>query len=102
MSPQDPSVFEKPSRLLVELDKETGLLLTEQGIPDLHTGVGWAFAAWGGNYCFFSTQESTGKPERLARAALPPSTAALVTVVEDTIFTVVGAGVSTCAPLIPE
>ena len=58
--------------------------------------LAWAFAFWGGRYyIFFKGVEdpSTNIWQ------LTPSTAELVEVVTDTGLNIVGAGVSTCAPI---
>jgi hypothetical protein len=62
----------------------------------LNSIAGWAFAAWGGDFYFFTAEQSNG-PTSIHRftpgGSLSPP---VVQVLEGT--NIVGAGVSTCAP----
>lgn len=88
-----------------ELSKTTGAVVgTKYGIGSLGTGQvsAWAFAQWGGKfYIFVSLADDFGFPIQSLVGELDPETGDYETVVADTGFDVVGAGVSTCAPVGP-
>jgi hypothetical protein len=72
-------------------------------VPTVPGGVGaWAFAHWGGEfYIFQTTQEFIGGlTENVLH--LDPVSGNVQTVLMDTNRNIVGAGVSTCAPIVPE
>jgi hypothetical protein len=77
---------------LAEVDKQTAAILSDTTLPFRGDG-GWAFAWWGGAFYFFS---STGGPSIVRR--LDAETGGLESVANAPGI-VVGAGVSTCAPL---
>jgi hypothetical protein len=85
----------------LEFDTTNAGLITDiplQMPTDTQSIVAWAFAFWGGDFYFF-TSTQTGS-SNISRYTPQPgdatATAKLVLQVQDTI---VGAGVSTCAPL---
>lgn len=77
---------------IIQIKKTDASIIAEINLPDVELGSGWAFAAWGGDFYMFTTPDGgprvtkyevkTGKTQVIAE--LPSS--------------VVGAGVSTCAP----
>lgn len=76
---------------IIQLEKATATVVAEVKLPSVSLGQGWAFAFWGGKFYLFT---SPGAP-LLTR--YDPATGGV-----DELFelpsTVVGAGVSTCAP----
>lgn len=76
---------------IIQLDKQTATVLAEVKLPSVSLGDGWAFAFWGGKFYLFT---SPGAP---LLTQYDPTTGGV-----DELFelpsTVVGAGVSTCAP----
>jgi hypothetical protein len=84
-----------------QLDKTDGHTLQQYDVSSIGPSglpIAWAFAFWGGrDYIFFQsiTDTSTG----IYR--LDPMTAQVDTVMADTGYSIVGAGVSTCAPTAP-
>lgn len=76
---------------IIQLDKKTAGVLAEVKLPNVSLGMGWAFAFWGGEFYLFT---SPGAP---VLTRYDPKTGKA-----DDLFelpsTVVGAGVSTCAP----
>ncbi|MBZ5710407.1 hypothetical protein [Nannocystis pusilla] len=93
-----------PSQL-VEVDKATGATLEVIPLPGVKTGGGFAFAFFGGDFYFFTDKESDGTSE-VTHLDYDDSDGNgvqdLEVVVEDAPLRIVGAGVSTCAPLIPQ
>jgi hypothetical protein len=67
------------------------------------TPVGWAFAHWGGRFYVFVTEHNLQTITRKSRVyRLDPQDGEVELVLDDLPFKVVGAGVSTCAPVIVE
>ena len=63
---------------------------------------GWAFAHWGGKfYVFISTQQPFGGIRSQVKV-LDPATGEEVVAISSSPYVVVGAGVSTCAPVVVE
>jgi hypothetical protein len=73
-----------------QIDKTTGAVVAETPLPGLTLSGGWAFGFWGGDFYIF-----TGSPSTVTR--FRPSDQSQVRVAMAT-ETIVGAGVSTCAP----
>jgi hypothetical protein len=81
---------------VAELDK-TNAHVIQQWHPNVDIGAGWAFAAWGGAFYLFTAPNLfSSQIDRF-----DPMTNQTTTVVSDVGFVIVGAGVSTCAPVIP-
>ncbi len=82
---------------LAEIDKTNGTTPTPVELPnvDAHTG-GYAFSFWGGSFWFYTSANSDNS---LVTEYDPVANTSEV-VVPDVGFTIVGAGVSTCAPLV--
>jgi len=93
-----------PSKL-VEVDKTTGATLAITPLPGVKTGGGFAFAFFAGDFYFFTDNMSDGKSE-VTHLDYDDSdnngAQDLTVVVQDAPLRIVGAGVSTCAPLIPQ
>jgi hypothetical protein len=86
--------------MLADIDKASGATPTPKGLSGLTLSKtdGFAFSFWGGDFWFYTSQ-STGRSQVTRfKAATDQS---LSVVVPDTGFTIVGAGVSTCAPTTP-
>lgn len=81
---------------IARLDKTTGAI-QEIYRPDVVVGSAWAFAQWGGDFWLFTA--SGGPTSSVTRYS--PSTDTAEVVIPDTGMTIVGAGVSTCAPTEP-
>ena len=93
-----------PSKL-VEVDKTSGATLATTPLPGVKTGGGFAFAFFGGDFYFFTDNMSDGKSE-VTHLDYDDSDnnglQDLKVVLQDAPLRIVGAGVSTCAPLIPQ
>lgn len=79
-----------------EIDKTTGTILSQTPLPTIDMGTGWAFAFWGGYFWLFTSPFGHSQVDRF-----DPVSNKTLTVLPDAGFTIVGAGVSTCAPLEP-
>jgi len=84
MVPQDSAIG--------QIDRATAQVIGEANLPGLAMGTGWAFAFWGGDFYLFTAPNAGSVVTRYR-----PSDGSLVQVAQ-TDLTIVGAGVSTCAP----
>lgn len=82
---------------LSEIDKATSALLTDVPLDSIDAGTGFAFAFWGGDFWIFTAPGSVSS--QIDR--YQPATGSTTTVNFDVGFKIVGAGVSTCAPVEP-
>ncbi len=93
-----------PSKL-VEVDKASGATLDVIPLPGVKTGGGFAFAFFGGDFYFFTDNMSDSKSE-VTHLDYDDSDnngkQDLKVIYQDAPLRIVGAGVSTCAPLIPQ
>ena len=80
---------------IAQIDNATSKPLAEAPLDTIDAGTGFAFAFWGGDFWIFTaTSDSDSQIHRYA-----PATQATTQVKASVGFKVVGAGVSTCAPL---
>ena len=77
-----------------QIDKASGKVIAQSTLAGLRQGDGWAFAFWGGDFYTF-TDPARNNTTVVTR--FRPNDGSLVTVAK-LADTVVGAGVSTCAP----
>jgi len=84
-----------PTRV-AEVNRATGKILTSKNVPGVTVGSGWAFAHWGGDFWLF-TAPFLGS--QVTQYDFTKGTAK--TVLSGLTYTIVGAGVSTCAPTAP-
>ena len=87
----------KPAHL-AEINKSNAATPKAVVLPmvDASTG-GYAFSFWGGSFWFYTASDTTGsKVTRYNPTVSPPATTVAIPELD---FTIVGAGVSTCAPL---
>ncbi|GAC1351439.1 MAG: hypothetical protein NVSMB1_04490 [Polyangiales bacterium] len=79
---------------IAELNKGTGALMTIRSVPGVAIGSGWAFAHWGGDFWLFTSPSGSSQVTQYNL-----TTGASKVVKSGLGFVIVGAGVSTCAPL---
>jgi len=82
--------------IVAEIDPQTAKILSQAPQPSVDIGGAWAFAFWGGDFWLFT---APGVASRIDRYR--PSDGTTVTMKPNVGFNIVGAGVSTCAPLVP-
>lgn len=85
-----------PFATLAKIDKASAATSDDTSLDGVSTGNAWAFSFWGGDFWFYT---STGlEPSRVTRLY---SQSGKIEVVKQDVgsFRIVGAGVSTCAPL---
>ena len=84
-----------PDATLAKIEKATASTTENRALEGVFTGTAWAFSFWGGDFWFYT---SSGLPSTVTR--LHASSGELEVVKDDVGgFRIVGAGVSTCAPL---
>jgi hypothetical protein len=96
---------ENPAKL-IEYDKDTGAVLETTPLDGLELTNAFAFAFWGGDFYFFTEGDSGGggpfsSPDSKVTKLDHDGDGQLSTVNDSAPLRVVGAGVSTCAPLVP-
>ena len=87
----------KPNATLASIDPITAATSKPRVLEGVDTGVAYAFSFWGGDFYFY-TSKDTG-PSTVTRLRTLDDT--LEVVIPKADFRIVGAGVSTCAPLTP-
>lgn len=97
----------QPNATLAEIDKTTGATSSVQELEGVSTGSAWAFSYWGGDFWFYTAAlgATTSTVTRLAVSG-DGGLSTVKTNAADIAkatgkFNIVGAGVSTCAPLSP-
>lgn len=75
-----------------QIDRATAQVVGQANLPGVAMGSGWAFAFWGGDFYTFTAPGGGSVVTRYR-----PSDGSLAQVAQ-TSLTIVGAGVSTCAP----
>ncbi|WP_437735684.1 hypothetical protein [Sorangium sp. So ce1335] len=87
---------------LSEYTRTTGATRARTPLPGLaiHEGATWAFATWGGDFWFFlSNPDPSGVITSSIHRFDPGSDAPPALVRDDLTVQIIGAGVSTCAPI---
>jgi hypothetical protein len=82
--------------VIAEIDKTNAAILSEAPQPSVSIGSGWAFAFWGGDFWLFTSPTGDSQIDRYQ-----PGNGTTTTVKTNIGANIVGAGVSTCAPVEP-
>ncbi len=82
---------------VAQIDKTTAAILARTDLPQVTQGHAWAFAFWGGDFYLFTSAPCPAINCTSQVTRLRPSDGS-VTVVATLSSSIVGAGVSTCAP----
>ena len=90
-----------PSVRVAQIDKGTGSILSDKVLTGVAPPSDWAFTFWGGDFYLYAAPgtNSTGNSSVIHYS--PASDLVDKTYVADVGFKIIGAGVSTCAPLKP-
>lgn len=87
---------------VAQVDKNTAQNIKEYPLPPLMGAArAWAFAHWGGRFYIFITTSNLGSTVSQV-LLLDPRDGSSKVLVPNVPYTIVGAGVSTCAPVIVE
>jgi hypothetical protein len=85
-----------PGSQVVEIEKATGDVISDVGLPGVGTNMSsFAFAYWGGDFYLFTADGGNGSPTVVNRYDPSDGSVTQVAVLGDAV---VGVGVSTCAP----
>jgi hypothetical protein len=88
---------------VAEINKANGAILNAQALPAVETPQAWAFSFWGGDFYLYTAPSQLLDPTRTTNVTrYRPSDQSVDTAYMLNIgFRIVGAGVSTCAPIQP-
>jgi hypothetical protein len=84
---------------IAQIDPTNAKILGVGALPGVSIGSAWAFAFWGGTFWLFTWDGFSATGSKLQQ--YDPTTQMVTTVSTGLGVVVVGAGVSTCAPLVP-
>lgn len=84
---------------VTQIDPATEAAMQSWSLPTIDTGSDWAFAFWGGSFYLFTADKYNANDPYTTVTRLDPSTGNLTVMAQNIGFRVVGAGVSTCAPV---
>ncbi len=87
---------------IAEISKGTGAVVDAKELPGVFAGEAWAFSFYGGDFYIYTAAGTNGGPPLANKGSnvtrYRPSDNSITVVKESLGFTIVGAGVSTCAP----
>lgn len=86
---------------VAQIDKDSAAILSNAQPAGVSVGNGWAFAFWGGSFYLFTAPDGTSRVTKFTPDPNNPNTGTTSIEVQSVGFTIVGAGVSTCAPVDP-
>jgi hypothetical protein len=86
---------------VAEIDKATATLKSVVDLPNVEIGSGWAFAFWGGSFYLFTAPTGDSRVTKLTIDPNNPNMGTTTIEVASVGYVIVGAGVSTCAPVEP-
>lgn len=85
---------------VTQIDPSTEGAMQSWPLPTVDTGSDWAFAFWGGSFYLFTADKYNESDPYTTVTRLDPSTGMVTVMAQSIGFRVVGAGVSTCAPVL--
>jgi hypothetical protein len=86
---------------VAQLNRTTGAVESSQSIHGLATPQAWAFSFWGGDFYLYTAPSAlTGRTSNVTRYR-PSDGSVDLMYMSELGFRIVGAGVSTCAPITP-
>jgi hypothetical protein len=88
------------SSSVAEIDKGTATIKSVVDLPNTNIGSGWAFAFWGGSFYLFTAPLGDSQITKLTIDPADPNKGSTQIEVPSVGFVIVGAGVSTCAPVV--
>jgi hypothetical protein len=87
---------------VAEINKATGSILNSATLDNVSTGTDWAFSFWGGDFYLYTAHPNGGLPMNGTGSDVTryrPADKSVTVVKQNVGFRIVGAGVSTCAPI---
>jgi len=86
---------------VAQLDKTNGNEISDTELPGFTPPDDWAFSFWGGDFYLYAYPNASNSPNSSVVQYDPTTNALNLAYVADVGFTIIGAGVSTCAPTTP-
>jgi hypothetical protein len=88
---------------VAEIDKLSGAIITAKSLPNVETPAAWAFSFWGGEFYLYTAPNPIFQPNRTTNVThyVFPDGPTDTSYMTNIGFRIVGAGVSTCAPVEP-
>lgn len=88
---------------VAEINKASGAIVAAKSLPNVETPAAWAFSSWGGELYLYTAPSPLFEPNRTTNVThyVFPDGPADTAYMENIGFRIVGAGVSTCAPVEP-
>jgi hypothetical protein len=88
---------------VARIDKVTAAISMSQSLSQVETPSAWAFSFWGGDFYLYTAPDPLTDPSRTSNVTRyrPSDGSVDAAYMENVGFRIVGAGVSTCAPILP-
>ena len=88
---------------VAEIDKGSGAIVSTAQLQGVETPFAWAFSFWGGDFYLYTAPDPNAFPDRTSNVTRyrPSDGSVDAAYMTNVGFRIVGAGVSTCAPLAP-
>jgi hypothetical protein len=88
---------------VAQIDKKSGAVVSTAKLPEVETPSAWAFSFWGGDFYLYTAPSPFSDPGRTTNVSKyhPQDGTTDPAYMTNIGFTIVGAGVSTCAPVEP-
>jgi hypothetical protein len=88
---------------VAEIDKGSAMIKSTKALGQVETPFAWAFSFWGGDFYLYTAPDPTADPSRTTNVTKyhPQDGSADTQYMVNIGFRIVGAGVSTCAPIAP-
>jgi hypothetical protein len=88
---------------VARIDKVTAAISSAQSLPQVETPAAWAFSFWGGDFYLYTAPDPIEDPSRTSNVTRyrPSDGSVDASYMTNVGFRIVGAGVSTCAPIQP-
>jgi hypothetical protein len=90
-----------PNVRIAEIDKGTAAIISDHELAGVPPPSDWAFSFWGGDFYLYAAPGNNASGNSTVIRYRPSDQSVDTNYVPDTGFAIVGAGVSTCAPIIP-
>lgn len=86
---------------VAQVERSSGAILGTQALPRVEAPSDWAFSFWGGAFYLYTAPDARSAPGRTTSVTryLPSDGSVDTAYMTDIGFRIVGAGVSTCAPI---
>jgi hypothetical protein len=94
-----PNSSTSPGSAVSQINQNTAAVIAQAALPTVTQGGGWAFAFWGGQFYLFTNPDGPVNGDTTTIVQRYDPTTGAVVQVASYPDTVVGAGVSTCAPV---